>query len=414
MENVIRKLSLALVVALCVICLIGCGKKKPKEETGEETSTPGTGVIFQDNGTYTEKYVLLRPEGSKQPLHIYDVETGLLSIYCFDPGCEHKPEKRSLDGETVLEKGCPAYDYITYPVYIKENTMYFFHDNCLWSADVTGQNRKEITRIKRPVYTSNALYTDEALYLTYTTPYEWTLHEENGTSEWIAGEMKEKQEAGVLRIPYSGEGEQIIFKAEDSYDMQVVLPWYHDGCVCFQVQGRDIPFQDIADYAASVGDDWQALMNYDRQHSYTEAFDYVIATGEVKSFAYEKPSRGGFYFFRAAYGLIQESGKLELHKYSGELIGETEMRFGGIVSDQSIIGYNMDTGNAVMLSEETGKMMKTSPLTYDDFTADVIVGETYYGHSLTDGGSYKRAYMKAEDFWAGKKDKIVFYGEKEQ
>ena len=208
MENVIRKLSLALVVALCVVCLIGCGKKKPKEETGEETSTPGTGVIFQDNGTYTEKYVLTRPEGSKQPLHIYDVETGLLSIYCFDPGCEHKPEKRSLDGETVLEKGCPAYDYITYPVYIKENTMYFFHDNCLWSADVTGQNRKEITRIKRPVYTSNALYTDEALYLTYTTPYEWILHEENGTSEWIAGEMKEKQEAGVLRIPYSGEGEQ--------------------------------------------------------------------------------------------------------------------------------------------------------------------------------------------------------------
>ena len=414
---------------LCLSCIVICGCKNdrknseqgngttvavnttvPVSDIGNESAdvpqVQGEGVVFYRGNTYTaENMFYLDNPGLKK---IFDVESHQTMPYCFDPGCEHRHEKRSLDGTEVLEEGCPAYDYTEHSVFIYEEHLYFFDDGCLYQADLAGVNRKEISRLSKPytIIQGDCYYTDEAMYVPYILYYDLILYKKDGKEEWLPGERKEKQEAGVLRIPYSGEGESVIFRSNEYYDMQVVSLWRHDGCICFQVIGRDCPFSVIQEEA---GDDWQATMNVDLQHSFTEAYDYVIETGEIRSFAYEKPSHGGFYFFRDVYGVIQDSGKLELHRYSGELTAETEVPFSGVISDQYLIGYNMENSKGVLLNQENGKVVKTSPLTWDDFLIEVVVGDSYYGSVTSD--KTKNAYISANDYWEGNKSGIVVFSE---
>ena len=412
-------------VLLCLLCIAisGCGKNRKKDEPNNEPpvadtnsghvnaevpSVQGEGVIFYRGDTYTEKNMLYYEYHERSELlAAFDSESHQTIPYCFNPACEHRPEKRSLDGTQILEEGCPAYDYTEQSVFICGDHLYFYKDDCLYQADLKGENRKIITRLSKPYTVSmqgNCYYTDEALYVAYKIGYEYTeIETDGGKKEWRAGAALEKCEAGVLCIPFSGEGERVIFHSNEYYDMQVVNLWRHDGCICFQVLGRDCPFSDIQEEA---GDDFQAIMNADRRHSFTEAYDYVIETGEIRSFAYEKPSHGGFYFFRDVYGVILDSNKLALYRYSGERIGETEVPFSGIISDQYLIGYNMESSKGVMLNQADGSVVKTSPFSWEDFYLEVVVGDSYYGRV---GSS--RAYISAEDYWSGKKEGIVPFSE---
>lgn len=365
----------------------------------------GEGVIFYRGGeTFTERTVMY-PVGTRGLLCIFDTESHQSVPYCLNPECEHRPSKMSEDGMEVLEEGCPAYDYSQEHVFVCGEHLYFMLDGCLIQADLTGMNRKILCRLSKP-YTlgqGNGYYTDEALYIPYFLYYDLALKNENGAEEWIPGEKKEKQEAGVLRIPFTGEKESVIFRTNEYYDMQVVSLWRHDGCICFQVTGRDVPYSVIQEEA---GGNWQAMMDVDRRHSFTQAYDYVVETGEIRSFAYEKPSLGGFYFFRGVYGMVKDSNRLELHLYSGELIAETEVPFSGVISDQYVIGYNMDNNKGVLLNPADGKVEKTSPLTYDDFYLEVVVGDGFYGYV-----GQTRAYISAEDYWSGNKEGIVLFPE---
>ena len=65
MENVIRKLSLALVVALCVICLIGCGKKRQQDLSPKGTDVPSVSVTVTPTAT---------PIGMNNPAVVDDYE----------------------------------------------------------------------------------------------------------------------------------------------------------------------------------------------------------------------------------------------------------------------------------------------------------------------------------------------------
>ena len=433
MRRIRRITALVLMGSLCAICLGACGKKNQKQQieptptaagilpgmnnepggtgttslTGAKIAVSGEsaeGVIFYlDGGTYTEKYALYTPEGTSQPLHILNVESGQSSIFCFDPGCEHKKTKMSLDGTEVLEKGCPAYEYG--PVYITGDTLYCFSNGSLWSGDVTGNNRKEITKLGLPIYYgANFLFTDKAMYVSYVSHNEWVFREE--TSEWVAGMPKERQEAGLVRIPYSGEGAEIIFRSDEYYEMQVKQLYYHDGCICFMVGGKDAKDTGVVPDYSQPAEVWQAQIEELMQHEVNSYYDYVTATGEVKLLFTEKPAKGA-YLFRNVYGNIQKfgtPGPLELHKYSGEKTADTEVQFYGYNCDHGIIGMNEETQHGVMLSEETGKVIKTSPFTWEDFTVEVVVGETFYGRV-----GFERAYISAEDYWAGNKDGIIRY-----
>lgn len=416
--NSIQK-QLGLIVMICFLygCLTSCGKN-PKKQTGipsEEQSSngilsdisapEGEGVIFKDGNTYTEEYVIYTPEGSSRPKYIFDIKTGQSIPYCFDTACEHKHEKRSADGNEILEEGCPAYDYTDASVYIFDDSLWFFSEQCLYQADVTGLNRKEVTRLSKPYFCNNtySYYTDEALYLTYSLPFELIEKEGNGKTEWLAGGYREKPEVGVLRIPYSGEGEEVIYSSDEFYQMNAVELWYHDGCISFQILGSDRPPGKV-DYSASQ-EDIMAQIEEEQKHTYVEAFDYVIATGEVKSYAYQKPYRG-IYFFRGAYGLIQEGNQLELYRYSGEKIAITDEQFSGVYSDRYIIGYNMENNKGILRNQDDGKVVKTSPFTWEDFLLEVVVGESYYGWK--DG---QRAYISASDYWNGNMDGIILFQE---
>ena len=60
-------------------------------------------------GTYTEKFALFceNPNG-RVFLYAFNVETKTSSIYCFDPGCEHKPTERDLVTGEPLSTPCMA------------------------------------------------------------------------------------------------------------------------------------------------------------------------------------------------------------------------------------------------------------------------------------------------------------------
>lgn len=61
-----------------------------------------------------------------------------------------------------------------------------------------------------------------------------------------------------------------------------------------------------------------------------------------------------------------------------------------------------------MIDEENGKVINRSPLTYDDITISVVVGESYYGVISRDG-TIVHAYISEKDFWKGIKKGIVEY-----
>lgn len=402
-----RKLLYVLILCLLCITICSCGKKHRNEKSEEVIQ--GEGVIFYRGDTYTEESLIFDSHTDSSVLKsVFNTESHQSMPYCFDSGCEHHPDKMSLDGTEVLEEGCPAYDYSQQSVFIHGEHMYFFMDRCLYRADLTGMNRQLICSLTKPYTMSergDCIYTDEALYIPYVLCNELILKTDGSAEEWVLGEKKEKQEAGLLRIPFSGEEEKVIFHSDEYYDMQVVNIWRHDGCICFQVIGRDCPYSIIQKEA---GDDFdlQALMTVDLSHSFTEAYDYVVKTGEIKSIAYEKPTHGGFYFFSDVYGIIQDSGKLELHRYSGEMTAETEIPFSGVISDRYVIGYNADNHKGVLLNQEDGKVIKTSPLTWEDFLLEVVVGDSFFGHvGLT------RAYLSAEDYWSGNTEGIVLIPE---
>lgn len=408
-----------LLFLICMSCIVvfGCEKTRKNSEQGNEPTVSGDmpgdvnvdvpqirgeRVIFYRGETFTEESMMY-PEGTRALECIFSTESRQTIPYCFDPGCEHHPPKISEDGTEVLEEGCPAYDYSQQSVFVQNGYLYFFLDGTLYQADTTGKNRRIISSLSKPytLSTGNCYYTEDALYVPYFLYNELVLKEGGKEPEWLLGEVKEKQEAGILRIPFSGEGESIIFRSEEYYDLQVVSLWRHDGCICFQVTGRDCPYSVIQEEA---GNDFQAMMDVDRKHSFTEAYDYVIETGEIKSFAYEKPSHGGFYFFRDVYGVIRDSNKLELYRYSGERMAETEVPFSGVISDQYVIGYNLENSKGVLLNQVDGKVVKTSPFTWDDFLLEVVVGDSYYGYV-----GMTRAYVSAEDYWSGNKEGIVLF-----
>lgn len=375
---------MVVVSCLAVVLFSSCGRK------AEPVRTTMDSILFY------------RPMGSNKPLYYFDATTRTGGVFCFDPTCEHKRSVESATGE-LLEQGCPAYDYSGTAVFLSGDYLYFFYERCLWQADHQGNNRKIVTRLSKPYEVMETFFTDEALYISYKFSYEYSLDgNKNGEPEWRAGELRDKPEAGLVRIPYSGTGEELIFRTDEYYEGMVAPVKLHDGKLFFTAYGMDRPsvFIDV------INDpDYKERIAEERRHTFVSAYEYAIPTGEIMQL-FEPRSNTKSYFFNNSYGFMDDSGMLELYRYNGEKTVESEIALTVIhPSTHDIIGRDMDN-HVVMLSEETGKVMKCSPFTWQNFNLDKVLGESCYGVTSVDGNWYM-AYVSAEDFWAGNKEGIV-------
>lgn len=394
MKRFLKTMGIFLCLLICFIS--GCNKN-----TREEISSNRV-IFFRDGGTYSESYALFTNSG---PRCYYDVESGNEGPYCFEAGCEHKRSVHN-DNDEVIQQGCLAYDYTDYPIFLCGDYLYFFSSRSLYRADRKGNNREKLAELTSPYELNGACcyYTQEAFYIAYTMSYEYSLVENSdGVSGWRVGARREKPESGVLRIPFSGSKEEVIYHSDKQYEMQVVEFWSYDGHVLFMLQSMDRPgnFVDLKE------DNWQELVEEERRHTFLEVYDYSVSSGEVKRLV-EPRSNIGIYFFSEVYGIAEkEPGSLELFNYNGDRVALTEgtQRF-GISSDRGIFGWDNDTGEGVMLDEKNGKIVKRSPFTINDFSISVIVGKSCFGYVYDSEGNYVRAWISTDDFWTGNKSGI--------
>lgn len=401
----VRKIILMVYILVSCLFLSSCETQKNNVKKSDNHS-----VIFQFSCTYTEQYCIdiVHSEAYNRGCkYLFDAGTGKAVPFCFDVACEHKPSAYSSGGK-LLEKGCTAYDYGSITQFSCGDTMFFLQERTLYSADLQGRNRKVICELSKPYFVNQNVcwFTEEALYIAYTNPFEWISSENGDSVEWLCGQEREKQEAGLLRIPYSGEGEEVLYSSDEFYEMQIGEIWYRDGTVYFQVLGKERPGR-LIDYSQDK-EVWQAMIDEEERVTFTQVFSYSSSSGELREM-FQTKSYTGCYFFKNVYGLRTETGTLQLYRYTGEKTAETELPVSaGILSDHGIIAWDRNTKEAVMIDEESGKVIKRSPLTYDDITISVVVGESYYGVISRDG-TIVHAYISEKDFWKGIKKGIVEY-----
>lgn len=377
-----------------VVLLSSCGKKA-------ELDQPNNEVMFRAGSeTYMENIALYHPMGQNNPLYYFDVSTETGGPFCFDPTCDHKISVWSEKGE-LIKRGCPACDYSELAVFLYGDYLYYFSSHCLYRADRQGNNRRIITELSKPYEMPMAcFYTDEALYISYSFTYEYyQVKNKDGELEWRAGELRDKPEVGLLRIPYSGEGEEVIYCTDERHEAQVSEIEYRDGNIVFLVTWMDRP----SNYVDMINDpDWKEKVDEERKHTFIEAYEYTIASKDLK-LLFEPRQHIAYYFFSETYGFLDDYGTLDLYHYDGEKGVEPEIDFWRIYpSTQNIIGWDKEKHEGVMVSEKTGKVIKRSSLSWTDFNLYLAVGESYYG--MVDGDM---AYISAKDFWSENKDGII-------
>ena len=393
-----RRFRKLLIVVIGIVCIFlsACGKKKKSEEQ------TNTNVLFPyDGATYSESYVLYQKSGQNSCLWYFDVATKSAGPYCFDPTCAHKRAVRDMNGN-IIEEGCLAFEIDRTPFPCGDYLYYYSeYPLRLYRTDRQGNNQEIIAEPDGPYGNIfQVYYTDEALYLGYNIEYEYTQVETNdGKKQWRAGELRDKREAGILRISYDGKTE-VIYRSDEYYTMLVAEFHYFDGKLRFLVMGEDRPHVNL-----DMSDpDFNEQLAEDRKHQVTEAYEYTISTGELKQTFHFQPYTVS-YFFDEFYGVLDESNRLILYTYDGEKIAESEIApMDVVISDHGIIGVDMTTHEYFMLDEKTGKVLKRTTLTWDDMVLFAVVGDSYYGYVQN-----SRAYISAEDYWAGNKDGIVIF-----
>ena len=393
-----RRFHKLLIVVIGIVCifLTACGKKKKSEEQAN------TNVLFPyDGATYSENYVLYQKSGQNSCLWFFDTATKSAGPYCFDPTCAHKRAVRDMNGN-IIEEGCLAFEIDRTPFPCGDYLYYYSeYPLRLYRTDRQGNNQEIIAEPDGPYGNIfQVYYTDEALYLGYNIEYEYTQVETNdGKKQWRAGELRDKREAGILRISYDGKTE-VIYRSDEYYTMLVAEFHYYDGKLRFLVMGEDRPHVNL-----DMSDpDFDEQLAEDRKHQVSEAYEYTISTGELKQTFHFQPYTVS-YFFDEFYGVLDESNRLILYTYDGEKIAESEIApMDVVISDQGIIGVDLTTYDYFMLDEKTGKVLKRTPLIWEDMSLFAVVGDSYYGYVQN-----SRAYISAEDYWAGNKDGIVIF-----
>ncbi|MCR5530811.1 MAG: hypothetical protein K6F26_03065 [Lachnospiraceae bacterium] len=411
------KRRLSLLMLFCAFFCLSCNKREKK--TTEEN---GKTVFAGFSDTCTETYVIYQDNYHTGQFRFFDVTTGQAGPFCFNPTCEHKRELRSYTGE-ILREGCVAYSFGLSPLFLYGNYAYYYNPPSLYRTDRQGNNRECICTLSRPyeVTASAGCFTEEAYYMPYILSYEYELVENNnGEAEWRAGKLKEKSEFGILRIPYSGGPEQVIFRSDEYYDMAPDSIYFRDGHVCFSVNGmdrpNDNPYNDLNEDGTPktmqqvVADpNFQSRIEDNMNHTLLAAYDYNISSGEVTEL-FRNRVRCAAAFRESSYVVFDSRTKtVELYHYDGTKIANARVKMdGAISSDRNYIGWEYNSSDIVMLDEKTGQEINRVHYENRLFSLYAAVGKSYYGHVSDEEGT-RWFYISEENLWNGDTDKIVIF-----
>lgn len=392
-----------LIAVVSFACLLFLSCKKKKERIPKES---GNTISWRDLSTYSDGMVLYPNE--KGQLCFFDATSEQGGLFCFNPACDHKRAVCSSTGD-VIQEGCVSFEY-SFPVSFIGDYLYYYSggSNSLYRTDRRGNNMELVRSLSKPYeYPIVYCYTEEALYVDYTLSYEYFETEKQGSgTEWRAGNLKEKREVGILRIPFSGEKEEVIFLTDEYYDMIICEFEYCEGKLRFLVQGRDRqePYVNVEDGSEEI------QIEEELRHTHRDIYEYSIADKKLTKVC-ELWANVSCFFFDDTYGIINDSNRLALYSYEGMKVAESEdIITGVIVSDYGIVGTDKN-GRWVSLSEKTGKTQKTSPFTRTDFPLCVVVGNSYYGIAVGEKGETSRMYITETDFWNGNKEGVVWFPE---
>lgn len=413
-----RKIVL-IFVAICILCC-ACGEKNGSKEISknqsqaESTNQPEEEEkqpefvchSFLGQSFLTEEYALYHNQDSR--LQIFDSESKIGMPFCFDAGCIHEQTKRSIDGK-VIQEGCVAYEFSNQPVMIQGEKCYFLSDNGeLYCSDLQGENRKLIgTLPSYASYPDSVFFTNEAMFAVYQNPYDLIeTKNSDGETQWLVGEMKDVNIAGIMRIDLEDGQFSEAFRTQN-YNARVAQCDVRGNHIYFLSFFLDIPYvgPDLDTYGDSGQiPDGLTKENYWEEmpkHQWAEIYDYNIATKEVTCIL-DKRQYSDVYFCEDFFLLDGEDNKTGMYRYNGEYIRELDFEIWKVVrTDSGLVCSQSSEPNVYRLYDaETGEEIKKTEISSTVFQPEVFIGKSCYGFVIGENGM-EAGYLSTEDFWNG-------------
>ena len=407
------KCKILVLFFLACLLVTACGKdggKKASEQpvpSGEPT-LPEVSFVCDDffrHGFMTENYVLYYANDFQ--LRFFDTASGTDIAFCFDPSCEHI-EKRSRTGE-LLEEGCVSYNYSSYPVMFLEEKCYFLNEETgeVICSDRQGENRKVIGKIPQYILPQSVFFAKDTIFVTYANSYEMIETKgKNGETQWIVGNPKPKRTCGIVMVDLKT-GEYRELQEIEEYSALIIEYDVRGDHLYYQLNYSDIPYIDpeLSTEDPSLIPEGMTVENYWEElpkHMWMDIYDYTISTGELR--AVKQHMHYDSTVFCKDFIAVAEGNVTGLYRYSGERFRELDFPMKNSVrSDSGLVCRKGD--NFVLIDEDTGDIVKTSPIPADEFVPRAIIGSSCYGtyRSKTPG------YLSAEDYWSGAIDRVVVF-----
>ncbi len=417
----------ALVISLF---LFSCGKTEDDKplETEEAVSTSpfvndGERFVCVDTlneGFFTEKYALYHDYHGQ--LQIFDVATKRDVVYCFDPACEHDKRKKveTLDNgiEKVVEEGCMGYNISLYPVMLLgEHLVFLDHSRNIVQSDLQGENRKVLTTFPTNFMANRLFFSEDDIFSTYNTNYELIeITGENGEKDWIFGEAKDKDTAGVGRVNISSGRADEIFRREDC-SATIYFTTIRDKHLYFAYCYSDMPFMsEDGDTWRKIPDEWKDLsieeyLEKRKGRIWMDIYDYDLASGELRCIV-DRLAQGRINFCDGFFAVYLETPENDirtyLFRYTGEMFRELEgfTIYSDLYCEKHLIG--LCDGEVQMIDEDTGEVLKSVEAPENDcFVPRVFIGESCYGNVVREDFRCFAGYISVDDFWNGKFENAI-------
>lgn len=361
---------------------------------------------WMGTGFLTEDYVLYHDYDGR--LRIFDVASKRDLVYCFDPGCEHKKSKE-------IGEGCISYNFSSMMVMIHNDNMFFLdYNGDVVCSDLQGQNRRVIG--KYPSYIPGRFFSfsEKDMFSTYFTAYELLeVEDKEGETQWIYGEEKEKETAGVIRVNLSDGKVTEIFQRED-YNAKVFYTGNRGEHLYFAYVYSEIPYMSpdgqttkpIPEELKGLSVE-EYLAEFERRY-FMDIYDYDICSDEVNLIIKSlRPGQVSFYpdFFTVC---DIEYNKTTLYRYTGNQLQELNgVQVFSNYSDTHPVGTC--DGEIQMIDENTGEVLKRLDATKPGalYPKDFI-GNSCFGYTIEEG-EISYFYISAQDYWNGEFEKAVRY-----
>lgn len=420
-----RRLRLAaffLVLLSMILCCMACGMRHGRKENRKQGDTPETVVTgdvvcssFVGAASLTEKYALYH--SNKGQLRVFDANSKTDIVFCFNPGCEHEQEKRTITGE-LIKVGCPSYNYSPWSVLLDGDSCVFLRDNGeVIRSDRQGENRRVIATI--PSYlsigTNEVFYADNSMFVYTAMHYEIIeMKDSDGNSQWVIGDTKDTQDCRLIRINLTDGMITEVFQRE-AYNAIISRRDVRGEHVYFECFYLDIPYvgPNLETYGPSqsipegltVENYWEEMP----KHMFVDVYDYDMTTGELRTILNRQNNKHVLVFGRSFFALTEDEKTTVLYHYDGQPYMQLDCAVTvGVRTDEHLVCHGQENGEYLMINEENGEILKRVQMPENTINLETIIGNSCYG-LINSSDGWNKGYIFAEDFWNGKIENAVAF-----